>query len=103
MPYIKEEDREKIDPELRCLLNKLDKSIDVGSYNYILTRIIHHFILTNGLRYVNVNAAIGIMDCAKMELYRMVAGPYEDQKIKSNGFISDLDEGLGWAPPTKSL
>jgi len=32
------------------------------------------------------------LECAKLELYRMIAAPYEDTKIKENGSVSDLDK-----------
>ena len=36
-------------------------------------------------RYAQINAAIGMMECCKLELYRKVAAPYEDQKEHDNG------------------
>ena len=30
---------------------------------------------------------IGVLECAKLELYRRVAAPYEDDKIDENGDV----------------
>jgi hypothetical protein len=37
------------------------------------------------LNYKNINAAVGVLECCKQELYRMTAAPYEDIKINNNG------------------
>jgi hypothetical protein len=42
---------------------------------------------TNGMSYQNINELIGVLECAKLELYRRVASPYEDEKIQSNGDV----------------
>jgi hypothetical protein len=34
-----------------------------------------------------VNEAIGVLECAKLELYRRVAAPYEDEKIAESGDV----------------
>jgi hypothetical protein len=32
---------------------------------------------------------IGVLECAKLELYRRVAAPYEDAKCEDNGDVYD--------------
>jgi len=90
MPYIAQKSRKIIDPYLHSLFEIID-GCEVGDLNYIITKIIHKWIKETGLAYRNINAAIGILECAKLELYRMIAAPYEDLKIKENGNISQLD------------
>jgi len=34
---------------------------------------------------------MGVLECAKLELYRMVAAKYEDKKRLENGAVSELD------------
>jgi hypothetical protein len=34
------------------------------------------------MRYHHINTAIGALECAKLELYRRVAAPYEDKAIE---------------------
>lgn len=93
MPYIKPENRSTIDPLLEPILNAIEKykGCDDGNLNYIITKIVHKQIESKGLSYTNLNAIIGVLDCAKMELYRMIAARYEDKKKRENGFISGLD------------
>lgn len=90
MPYIKQEMRRLFDDSLQVILESVDEC-NVGDLNYIITSIVHRWIKTQGLKYKNLNAAIGVLDCAKMELYRMVAAPYENTKQAENGAISKLD------------
>ena len=90
MPYIKQDDRELMDPSLDAILETVDE-FNVGDLNYIITSIAHRWIKKQGLRYVNLNAVIGMLECAKLELSRVVVAPYEDTKIHENGCISKLD------------
>jgi len=99
MPYITQSTRIVIDPFLNPILNETDRCT-IGELNYIITSIVHKWIEKQGLTYENLNAAIGVLDCAKMELYRMVAAPYEDTKIKENGCISELDADI---PETQEM
>jgi len=39
-----------------------------------------------------INAIIGALECAKLELYRRVAAPYEDDKIAENGDVYTQSE-----------
>ena len=92
MPYITQELRDQLDPAIENLTVALLKvTVDgkmvhasEGMYNYIITKL-----LSMGYppTYGSINAAIGILECAKMEFYRRVAGPYEDTKISTNGDV----------------
>ena len=89
MPYIK--NREQLDDALKPLLEVLHNLVP-GDYNYIITRILHQYVINNGgLCYTNINSVIGILECAKQEFYRVVAAPYEDIKRMENDAITDLD------------
>jgi len=101
MPYIKKEDRKIVDKYIFDLLiyitdhGMLNKTeLPVGAYNYIISRIVHQFLIVNGLKYDNINSMIGVLECAKLELYRIIAAPYEDNKILENGYISCLDSKI---------
>ena len=87
MPYIKKEDRGKYDKVLGELIGIL-KSLPVeridGELNYVITRILKE---SYPLRYFNLNRAMGVLECAKLEFYRRVAAPYEDIKIKKSGDV----------------
>lgn len=84
MPYIKQENRKKIDPFVEKLFDFLETR---GDMNYAITKLLHKYIKREGLRYGNLNDAIGIVECVKQELYRKVVVNYEDLKIKDNGDI----------------
>ena len=75
MPYIKQEDRKLFESALKILLgnNDIGDSVkcdvtdcNIGDLNYIITRIVHQWVKVQGLKYKNINAAIGVLDCAKM-------------------------------------
>lgn len=87
MPYIKMEDRPKYEEALGELIGIL-KSQSVeridGELNYIITRILKE---SYPLRYFNLNRAMGVLECCKLEFYRRVAAPYEDTKIEENGDV----------------
>lgn len=84
MPYISEDLRGLLDNDIDRLASALDSK---GEYNYAITRLIHHYINKHGKKYNNLNDAIGILECAKLEFYRHVIGPYEDIKINEHGDI----------------
>lgn len=87
MPYIKMEDRGKYDEVLGELISTL-KSLPVeridGELNYVITRILKE---SYPLRYFNLNRAMGVLECVKLEFYRRVVAPYEDIKIKESGDV----------------
>lgn len=80
MPYINEERRE--------LVSHLGLDVaEEGDVNYLITSIIDEWLDREGLSYASINAAIGILECAKLELYRRIAAPYEDEKLEANGDV----------------
>jgi broad-specificity NMP kinase len=87
MPYIDNNRRAEIAQELGDLLEVLD-STDPGEMNYVITAIMtDHLRFGRGIYYQKINELIGILECAKLELYRRLAAPYEDEKIKENGDV----------------
>lgn len=93
MPYIKPEDRKRFNTRLENpIIYLVDEVQEPGDVNYIITKFIHELIERRGLRYAVLNELIGILECAKLELYRTVVAPYEDKKRKENGSVSELDK-----------
>jgi len=80
MPYIKEEDREDL---------QYVRALDAGQLNFQITSIVDTYLTTKGVNYGNINEAIGVLECAKLELYRRIASPYEDIKLRDNGEVYD--------------
>jgi hypothetical protein len=95
MPYIKQEDRTKFNEDAVRLGTKAECA---GDLNYAITVILHTYLKKKGIRYSNLNEVIGMLDCAKMELYRSIAGPYEDIKIKESGLVGLISEFGGPTP-----
>ena len=94
MPYVNNDIRNEVNHNLSILitdiLNFTDKEDLNGTLNYCITRLICETLKTkygNNWRYNAINDAIGILECAKLEYYRRLAGPYEDKAIAKNGDI----------------
>jgi len=86
MPYIKQEDRDRIDKYIDELLLWLSRHPDSdGTVNYVITRIIDDIYGEGG--YVVYNRAMGVLDCIAREFYRRRVAPYEDEKIEENGDV----------------
>ena len=60
---------------------------EAGELNFLVTRLCDAFLMKTGLSYKNLNQAIGALECAKLELYRKIAAPYEDKKEIANGTV----------------
>lgn len=77
MPYLTKERRKElleISPE------------NPGDLNYLISDMLYDYWLNNQ-KYKSINDIVGALECAKLEFYRRVASPYEDQKIKENGDV----------------
>ena len=89
MPYIKKEDRQYFDETIKAISEDVANE---GDLNYIFTSLLHDRIEVEGISYQTLNNLIGVLECCKLELYRVLVGPYEDTKKKLNGSVSDLDK-----------
>lgn len=59
-----------------------------GELNFLITYIVCGYITRQGgMKYGNINEVIGALECAKLEMYRRLAAPYEDKKILENGDV----------------
>ena len=92
MPYIPQDARARIDAG--------ESPRDAGELNYAVTRLVDAFLGTRSeeagrLRYAHLNEAIGVLECAKLELYRRVAAPYEDRKRDEAGDVYEVGGGEG--------
>ncbi len=82
MPYIKQERRDQLaedggDPT---------PCSPPGELNYLITTLVRDY-LGQAYTYADINEVVGVLECAKLELYRRVAAPYEDTKIAENGDV----------------
>lgn len=78
MPYV--------ETHRRRLLDLGNDPRTPGELNYVITRIVAEYLGMNA-RYSSFNEAIGVLECAKQELYRRVVSPYEDRKLSENGDV----------------
>ncbi len=88
MPYLT--------PEARDLLLTGDNTLCLsairtpGDLNYAMTQTVLAFVnaqIAGQGKYAIYNAAIGALECCKLELYRRVVAEYENLKCKENGEI----------------
>jgi hypothetical protein len=86
MPYIPDQQREDIHMDM------YDQGVEwtpenAGELNFVISTFIANYIRAKGLKYATLNEMIGALECAKMELNRVIIGPYEDIKIAENGGV----------------
>ena len=91
MPYVKQVRRDAILE--KCLTDEgFDRIINLkeiktaGELNYAITEMLIAFS-KQGSGYQSINDVVGALEGAKLEFYRRVAVPYEDEKIKENGDV----------------
>lgn len=91
MPYVKQARRDAI-LERTIKHDGVDHKINLaeittaGELNYAITEIIKAYY-QGGQSYQGINDVVGALEGAKIEFYRRVAVPYEDEKIKENGDV----------------
>jgi len=80
MPYILKSERDA--------LHSGAPIASAGQLNYCISKLIQGYIRTKGLSYATLNDIVGALEASKLEFYRRVVVPYEEQKKAENG---DLD------------
>lgn len=78
MPYIVLEDRTPLERDF------LPSS--AGELNFAVSALCRDY-LGDSYRYADINEVVGALECAKLELYRRIAVPYENTAIEKNGDI----------------
>lgn len=82
MPYIAD-NRNNVDPTKHGAIGPAN----AGELNFAITRLCDEYISNHGLSYVTINEVVGVLECAKLELYRRVAVGHENHKIADNGDV----------------
>ena len=77
MPYIMSNIKEAL---------KTRSPVTPGELNYKLTLLCKEY-WENHSNYLGINDIIGALEGCKLEFYRRVAAPYENQKIHDNGDV----------------
>ena len=87
MPYIKQGLRDKLDGQIEALKNTIGEicvdNTEHGILNYVLTQL----LTCPNPTYEYINGVIGVLECSKLEFYRRLAMPYEDNAASKNGDI----------------
>ncbi len=93
MPYIKQQDREKLHSNTQ-LGRQMSQDCGIafnaenaGELNYCITLLIMDYYERTGGRYQQINDVLGALEGAKLEFYRRIVASYEDKKIKENGDV----------------
>ena len=93
MPYIPKEYRPNYDKHIKAMVKavveyeQISAKDGIGHLNYIMTAMIHLYADSRGISYSTYNDMIGVLECAKLELYADKIKPYENKAIKKNGAI----------------
>ena len=100
MPYIKQEQRDQVDTQIKELANSIlntigdDKTQRAGVLNYTITKLLSEVYTLDKVRYNDLNEIIGMFECCKQEFYRMCITPYENLKLLENGSVLGNVAGL---------
>lgn len=86
MPYIDQNSRKNFE-DFVGKINNLG-ICSAGELNYLITNLCHHYIKSKKINYTTLNEVIGVLECAKQEIYRRILAGYEDNKIQENGDVS---------------
>ena len=78
MPYIKQERR-------NWLTQKVPETL--GELNWAITTLCVEWLKDHKVSYENYNNVIGVLECAKLEMYSKAVRPYEDVKCTENGEV----------------
>lgn len=84
MPYIPKDRRADVLAEMREQGTHWTPQ-NAGDLNFAVTCFIDNYIFENGCRYARLNEMIGALECCKLELYRRLVAPYEDEVLEANG------------------
>ena len=80
MPYIHTHAKER--------LQLGEPTLGAGELNYLLTQLCLEYMEDNpDSGYVILNDIIGALELCKMEFFRRVVTPYENEKIEENGDV----------------
>lgn len=88
MPYIKQEER-VYGPTRSADLWVTEGDSAAGELNWKITQLVKGYLSAYGFDYQRINDVVGALECNKLEMYRRLAVPYEEQKERINGDVFD--------------
>ncbi len=89
MPYISQEARDRWASLIDLLEHSTltnGRALGAGEVNYLVTKILLAW-LGPSPRYNDYNAAVGVLECIKLELYRRAVVPYEEEKCSEQSDV----------------
>jgi len=97
MPYIKQDQRNVLDPHIDHLIAQLCHSIPAdkrpGAINYSVCRIVCNALRPNdGWSYHSLSKALAVLHDAEAELRRRLMDKHEDIVIQNNGDLKEFFE-----------
>ena len=78
MPYLTQKAREAV--EGRGVQS-------AGDFCYVICALADEIIVDQGKSFQTMSQIIAEIECAKLELYRRLLAPYEDEKCEANGDV----------------
>ncbi len=90
MPYIPPEERQELRPLISKVAGEIQAAVESGigkrggEVNFVICSLVDMLYDRN---YTELSAAIGDVECAKLELYRRLLAEMEDRKIVENGDV----------------
>jgi len=91
MPYITQERRKLLDPNIEALQKHLSElGGNEGDMNYVISRLIGSAFL-NDTKYRMIARITGVLDNVKTEFYRRLGVPYENEAIEKNGDVPEFE------------
>lgn len=101
MPYVKQSDREVLNPHIDALAEELSRLIHedtdiTGLLNYSFTRLGLKVVKSRfgKFRYWILSAVRSALHDAAAEMYRRIGFLYEDKQIEKNGDVDLYEEFL---------
>lgn len=88
MPYIRPEERKRVDGPMQALADTL-RDMDAGAQNYAITRLLLSWVRARGISYSHLADVVKVLETAKLEFYRRALAPYEDRKLEEHGDLYD--------------
>lgn len=89
MPYVDAESRNRVADSVA--VRDVDRLTE-GELNYLITSLVSAW-LGKEPTYDRFNGVVGVLECAKQELYRRRIAPYEDTKREHHGDVYFAQQG----------
>jgi len=89
MPYLVADERldiEGIIPHLSKAILTPGTTLP-GNINFAVSSLVNEIVADRGESYALYNTILGALECSKLEIYRRMVAPYEDEKQKENGDV----------------